>query len=126
MSIWLEGLQKDDFLMCFLSHLVNDHSWLERDVFSFVIAPKLSQKHSLDYKDPVGYPTGSMLIRRRQKQYKIKVWYISKSNVHLVGETWKRRFCAFSLLLEYIVFLALKWNKFILYYSKTFSKTFFK
>ena len=57
----------------FLSHLVNALSWLERDVFSFVIDPKLSQKHSPDYKDPFGYPTGSMLIGRKQKKYKIKI-----------------------------------------------------
>ena len=57
----------------FLSHLVNDLSWIERDVFSFVIVPKLSQKNSHDYKDTFGYPTGPMLIRRRQKKYKIKI-----------------------------------------------------
>ena len=55
----------------FLSHLVNALSWLEREVFSFVIVLNLFQKHFSDYKDTFGYPTGQILIRRRQKKYKM-------------------------------------------------------
>ena len=70
MSIWLERLPKDDF--DFFLHLVNALFWLERKVFSFVIHLELFQKQSLDYKDTLGYLTGPMLMRRRQKKHKIK------------------------------------------------------
>ena len=52
MSIWLERFQKDN--VEFSSHLVNALPWLEREVFSFVIVPKLFQKHSPDYGDTFG------------------------------------------------------------------------
>ena len=71
MSIWLERFQKDNFE--FSSHLVNALSWLEREVFSFVIVPKLFQKYSPDYGDTFGYSIVPMLTRRRQKKDKIKI-----------------------------------------------------
>ena len=114
------------FLLYFSLYLVNAVSWFKREAVSFIIVPKLFQKHSADYGDTFGHLTGSIIwMPRRQRKNIIKIWSISKINVHLVGKNSKTQFWIFSLHLENAVFLARKRIRFIQYYSKTFPKTFF-
>ena len=54
MSIWLGRLQRDDSAL-FLYILNTLFSWLEKETNSFLITPKLSQKHSSNKVDTFRY-----------------------------------------------------------------------
>ena len=111
MSIWLGRLQRDDSAL-FLYFLNTLFSWLENETNSFFITPKPSQKHFSNKVDTFRYLRCRIWTRRSYGKWEIKI-LPQKVQVHLVGETSKRRFWVFSLHLENTVFLAWKRNKVI-------------
>ena len=112
MSIWLGRLQRDDSEL-FLYILNTLFSWLEKETNSFLITPKLSQKHSSNKGDTFRYLRCLIWTRRSWGKREIKILPTSESSSPFGWEDFKKRILDSSLPIEIHAFLLRKWSRFI-------------